>query len=80
MSLLHFYRTPGIFPSRRASLLTIIREQIRSDVHRLESELCFNVELTSELSEAQEGMLSWLLRETFQPEGQPIDKPPEVSF
>ncbi len=69
MSLLHLYRAPGLARAERRVLLEMARETIGPHVESLETEHCFNVDATAPLTEAEVDTLTWLLRETFEPQG-----------
>jgi len=66
MSLLHFFRTPGLGVARRRALLELARG-LHPGVEAVDTEVCFNVELAGELGEEGGRVLRWLLAETFEP-------------
>jgi len=68
MSLLHFYRTPALSSAETDSLLDRARRRAVPGLRRLETEHCFNVELTRPLDDGELRVLAWLLAETFEPE------------
>lgn len=68
MHLIHYFRSPGFSPERVRALLDRVRREISPQIEAIETEYCFNVELTSALDEAEERLLRWLLAETFEPE------------
>jgi len=68
MSLLHFYRHPGLTASRRRVLLQAAREQVGAAIANLDTEFCYNVEADA-LTAAETDRLRWLLAETFEPGG-----------
>jgi len=69
MGLLHFYRTPGLSEAARAGLLDRARARISSGIAEIRSEHCFNVETDGALTDSDLRILTWLLSETFEPEG-----------
>ena len=68
MSLLHFYRTPGLSPARKVPLLQEAQQRVSPGIRDIDSEFCFNVEIASDLSPEAQKTLTWLLRETFEPD------------
>ena len=69
MSLLHFYRAPGLSESARLALLNRARERVSTDITDVRSESCFNVETVGPLGDSETRILTWLLSETFEPQG-----------
>ncbi len=69
MSLLRFYRHPGLSDTRLASLLAVARTRVTDAIHAIDSEFCFNIEIMRPLDASEERVLRWLLAETFQPDG-----------
>ena len=67
MRVLHYYRRPAVAPAKKKELLEVIR-QMSPAISGLESEYCFNIEITSGLTDEESGLLQWLLAETFEPE------------
>ncbi|UCF20340.1 MAG: phosphoribosylformylglycinamidine synthase, partial [Gemmatimonadota bacterium] len=68
MSLLHLYRAPGLPAAGRDALVELARQRASPAIEGIETEHCFNVEASSSLSSEEIAKLSWLLRETFEPE------------
>jgi phosphoribosylformylglycinamidine synthase len=68
MSLLHYYRRPALPEAVRASLLQRAREIVSPAVSDIDSEYCFNIQVDGELTPGEQGRLTWLLSETFEPE------------
>ncbi len=68
MSLLHLYRKPALSHSKKNNLLSIALKKVSSDVRDIETEYCFNIEVTSPLTKQELKILRWLLAETFEPE------------
>jgi phosphoribosylformylglycinamidine synthase len=44
------------------------RQRVSADVHGIDTEYCFNIEVADELTAAEFRTLTWLLSETFEPE------------
>ncbi len=65
MELIHLYRAPGLSDGRRAALLETARRGTGVTIDRLDTEYCFNIEVSEPLSDRDSGVLSWLLAETF---------------
>jgi len=74
MGLIHFYRKPALSEVKKNELLSIIRQRVSAlsepsaDIVDMETEYCFNVEVSSPLIDNEVKALSWLLAETFEPE------------
>ncbi|KAK9844820.1 hypothetical protein WJX74_007244 [Apatococcus lobatus] len=66
--VLQLYRSPGLSKSAATALLRKVSQRGIVDADEVSAELCFNVALESELSSVEAATLSWLLRETFEPE------------
>ena len=62
------YRTPGLSESGRRTLLGKAQSKVSAAITDIEAELCFNVSTTGALSSSQAATLSWLLKETYEPE------------
>jgi phosphoribosylformylglycinamidine synthase len=69
MSLLHLYRAPGLSDASRNALLQMARQRVSPDIQGLETEYCFNIDAGGGLAAEELRVLTWLLRETFEPEG-----------
>ncbi|MDH3457938.1 MAG: phosphoribosylformylglycinamidine synthase, partial [Gemmatimonadota bacterium] len=69
MSLLHRYRHPGFTDARRHALLQTLHHRVGRQIRTLDTEFCFNIEVTPPLTAGEERTLAWLLTETFEPEG-----------
>jgi len=67
MGLIHFYRTPGAPSAAIEALLQHVRNRISTGVEAIESEICFNIEITDQLDSRELAALTWLLSETFEP-------------
>ena len=68
MSLLHFYRTPGLSLARKVPLMQEAQQRVSPGIQDIDSEFCFNVEVASDLIPEEMKTLIWLLRETFEPD------------
>ena len=69
MSLLHLYRVPGLSTARTHELLRRARERVSPRIEAIDSEYCFNIATSASLTAAEQEVLAWLLRETFEPDG-----------
>ncbi|MCJ7628162.1 MAG: AIR synthase-related protein, partial [Longimicrobiales bacterium] len=69
MSLLHLFRTPGLSPSSTRRLLTRSSGLLASPLSEIRSEACYNIQVTGTLSPRETEALTWLLSETYHPEG-----------
>jgi phosphoribosylformylglycinamidine synthase len=67
--LLHFYRTPALSSYKKNVLLGQVRQTIDPAINDIDTEFCFNIEISEPLTEAERGVLRWLLAETFEPLG-----------
>ncbi|MDI6890098.1 MAG: phosphoribosylformylglycinamidine synthase [Thermodesulfovibrionales bacterium] len=68
MSLFHLYRRPALSFAKKNELLSIVRQNVSSEIRDIETEYCFNIETTAPLTGEEFHMLRWLLAETFEPE------------
>ena len=68
MGLIHFYRVPGVSSAARDALVEQACERVSAAIDAIETELCFNVEASGELTPEEVGVLTWLLSETFEPD------------
>lgn len=68
MTLLHFYRTPALSEYQTAGLLSAARNKVGPFVEGIQTEFCFNIELSAPLSQEEVALLRWLLAETFEPD------------
>ncbi|MFA5847196.1 MAG: phosphoribosylformylglycinamidine synthase [Thermodesulfovibrionales bacterium] len=68
MDLLHLYRKPALFVTKKKNLLSVVRKSVSQNVKDIETEYCFNIETTAPLTAEEINILSWLLAETFEPE------------
>ncbi|MFH1764571.1 MAG: phosphoribosylformylglycinamidine synthase, partial [Gemmatimonadota bacterium] len=69
MSLLHLFRTPGLSPAQTRRLLTRASGLLAPTVTGIRSEACYNIQATGTLGPRETETLTWLLSETFHPEG-----------
>ena len=68
MKIIHYYRrteTPhSLLPTIKEQLLSLSSDAA-SNIVSIETESCFNVQISSELNDTSRERLEWLLRETF---------------
>jgi len=69
MNVVHYFRSPGFSSEQRRALLNQVRLQVSPAVEDLETEYCFNVQISDPLDPSEEALLTWLLSETFEPAG-----------
>jgi phosphoribosylformylglycinamidine synthase len=69
MSLLHLFRTPGLSVTGTRRLLSRTAEVLDSPLAAIRTEACFNIQVSEPLSANEMRILTWLLSETFDPEG-----------
>jgi len=67
MMLLHFHRTPALSGTKEDALLAFARKHVSPHIKGIETESCFNVEVSARLDESEIETLRWLLAETFEP-------------
>ena len=67
MALFHLYRKPALSPFQTDGLLQAVRQQVSSGIRGIETEFCFNVAASSQLTPDETRLLRWLLAETFEP-------------
>jgi len=65
---LRLYRWPALSEARKNQLLLRLRERVSPDILDIDAEYCFNIGLLEPLSEWEQSVVLWLLRETFEPE------------
>ncbi len=68
MKIIYFYRTPALTNTARTNLISSIREKIADKIIDLNTEFCFYINLTEDLTNEELKRLKWLLSETFEPE------------
>jgi phosphoribosylformylglycinamidine synthase len=68
MTIFHLYRTPALSAFQTEGLLDTVRKQVSPKVGAIETEFCFNVAATAQLTAEETRLLRWLLAETFEPE------------
>ncbi len=64
--LIHMYRTPALSAYKKNVLLKSIHER-NQDILDIETEFCFNIDVSEPLTEKELVILRWLLSETFEP-------------
>ncbi len=69
MSLLHFYRAPGLDDAARSALLRQVRRGVSERVRDIRTEYCFNIDVDPPPAPEESRVLAWLLAETFEPDG-----------
>ena len=89
--MLHLFRRPALTLQQTAHLQTAAAADVDWRIDRLETEYCYNVQLTRDLNEEERRRLMWLLAETydaagfslashFAPESSVIEVGPRMSF
>jgi phosphoribosylformylglycinamidine synthase len=68
MSLLHLFRTPGLSAAQTEALLQTARQRVSPAINRIATEYCFYVDAVADLTPNEFSTLTWLLRETFEPD------------
>jgi phosphoribosylformylglycinamidine synthase len=68
MGLIHFYRQPALYPAKKKELLAVVQQKISPSIKNIQTEYCFNIEITASLTQKELDMLRWLISETFEPE------------
>ncbi len=68
MELLHYYRKPVLNSSGKTSLLFSLNSKGFFDIQDIETEYCFNIEISDNLTTEESLKLKWLLSETFEPD------------
>lgn len=63
------YRHPGLTDSACSSLLRSVERMVSKEIQSIDTEFCFNMKIEGELTGEEKESLSWLLRETFIPDG-----------
>ncbi|XP_075235216.1 phosphoribosylformylglycinamidine synthase [Lycorma delicatula] len=66
MVVAHFYRIPALSQGAVTAKLKKLKKS-SSLISNLKTEICYNVEIKSELSESELETLQWILRHPFQP-------------
>ncbi len=66
--ILRFYRKNALSEYRKRELLKKVQSEFASKIKDIETEFCFNILVTEELSSDEENILRWLLSETFEPQ------------
>ncbi|KAL6745568.1 CobB/CobQ-like glutamine amidotransferase domain-containing protein [Haematococcus lacustris] len=63
------YRYPGMSDPALQTLLHKAQAKVSDAITAIDCELCYNVSVTAPLSSKEAETLTWLLRETFEPQG-----------
>lgn len=66
MSILHLYRIPGLPRGSQATKLQELQE-LTPFISGLETEICYNVEVSGTISEEVKSKLNWLFSSPFFP-------------
>jgi phosphoribosylformylglycinamidine synthase len=78
MSVAHYYRktepSHSLLPSIKEELKRLGLTEDADKIRLVETESCFNIETTGDLSERQIGRLEWLLAETFERDALRLEK------
>ena len=67
-NLLNLYRRPALSSYKEDNLVKIFREKVIPDTDTIETEFCFNIDVSEPLTDKELNTLRWLLSETFEPE------------
>jgi phosphoribosylformylglycinamidine synthase len=65
--LLHLYRSPALSDYKKNVLLDQVRSSIDLSVTDIDTEFCFNIQVSGQLKDNEAETLRWLLAETFEP-------------
>ena len=68
MPLIYRYRKPAITEAEKNELLSHAITEVSGNITDIETEYCFYVESSEDLSGKELGILRWLLSETFEPD------------
>ena len=68
MTLFHLFRTPALSSFQTDGLLATARQKVSRAITGIDTEFCFNIASTSQLTADEMRLLRWLLAETFEPE------------
>ncbi|XP_078440544.1 purine biosynthesis 4 [Wolffia australiana] len=66
--IIHLYRRPFLSDNAAFELLKKAQASVSDEIAAIETEQCFNIELSNPLPAHKLSTLRWLLQETFQPE------------
>jgi phosphoribosylformylglycinamidine synthase len=66
--LLHLYRTPALSEYKKNVLLSQANRALANTISDINTEFCFNIEVSEPLTPIEKGVLKWLLSETFEQE------------
>ena len=67
-NLLNLYRRPALSSYKEDNLVKIFREKVSPDIDTIETEFCFNIDVSEPLTDKELNILRWLLSETFEHE------------
>jgi phosphoribosylformylglycinamidine synthase len=65
--ILHFYRKNALSEYKKRELLKEVQYKISNKIEDIQSEFCFNILVTKDLTDDEKNILRWLLSETFEP-------------
>ena len=68
MSLILFFRTPALSAAQTQALLQEARRRVSPAIERIATEYCFYVDAAADPRPDETSTLTWLLRETFEPD------------
>lgn len=68
MKLIHYYRKPVLNIAGKNSLLSSLKLKGFYNIQDIETEYCFNIEISEPLTDEEFLKLKWLLSETFEPD------------
>ncbi|KAG5879806.1 hypothetical protein JTB14_013452 [Gonioctena quinquepunctata] len=66
-SILRLYRKPGCTPAKQCEILWKLQQKFPK-LESLETEICFNIEVSGSLDKKEEQILKWVLRDPLQPQ------------
>lgn len=66
--VVQLYRYPGLTQSKARTLLRKAQDKASPKISGIDGELCYNIETSAPLTAKEAETLSWLLRETYEPE------------
>ncbi|KAK6805617.1 hypothetical protein RDI58_003402 [Solanum bulbocastanum] len=66
--VIHLYRVSFLQDSATDELLKLVQTKISNQIIGLKTEQCFNIGLSSDISDDKLSVLKWVLGETYEPE------------
>ncbi|BBN14710.1 phosphoribosylformylglycinamidine synthase [Marchantia polymorpha subsp. ruderalis] len=64
----HLYRQPFLAENATEALLRLVKQKVSGDVESIKTEQCYNIALRAPISREKQDVLTWLLRETYEPD------------